>query len=418
MPRRAPPPPRLPEAFVGGAGDEHFATCFNAHSRTAASVLPGDRAMLRAYVRVPRECRPPAPKPWLIQDGAAASAAAAARAAPATPARGRDGAAAPSCDAGAEAGAAARRSGLPAASPVPCRAAARPAPYPTPWRLEQPQPQQPPPPPPVPAFAAAEFFLLLDCGSAMRALWPEVEAGANDFLAALRGFAPPGARCRVQLFAHEARTVYDGAAAEAPPLPACEPWGRYGGTPKALHGPSAPLDALAQAMRAAPRKPRIVLLLSGARRAPRRARLRAPGAARAPKPRPRADRSPRAAQAAPTSWSWSTTRRWRARSWRRTRRAARSLCTWARGTTRSARRTRSACRALRRCASRPAWRAPPATRRRTRCATRCGAPAASPSATTSACLRAQRARTPGRSAAEPRPARLGARGTHALDDDA
>jgi hypothetical protein len=283
MPRAAPAPARLPPTFLGGPGDEHFCTAFNEHSRTAAAVLPSDRALLRPHVRVPLACRPPPRRGWMLAREHAAAAAAEA----------------------AEAAAAALLA-------PPRRRAAPPA------------PPAPPPPPRVPALAVEEFWVLVDCGGAQRRAWAETEAGVNDFLCALRGFAPPGATARVELFTHESRCVYAGDAAAAPPLPPL-PAARGSGLAVRglLRGPSAPLDALALAMRAAPRRPRVVLLLSGAAaraRAAAAARARR-GAAHTPSQlKIRIDRhlSPwvnasaiTPPQAAPTRWSWSTApRRW------------------------------------------------------------------------------------------------------------
>jgi hypothetical protein len=206
MPRRASPAAAaLPPGFVGGPRDEHFCSFYNAHSRTS-TLHAKDAALLRPFVRVPRACRPPAAEPWHLR----------------------------ACGAEAEADA-------PRTPPV--------------RTLPPPRPLPPPPPPREPALNAAEFLLLVDAGGACARLWCELEAGVNDLLAALRTFAPPGASARVVLFAHELRTVYAGPAAQAGPLP----------RPQRLRGPSAPLDALAVALRAAPRRRRVVILISGAR---------------------------------------------------------------------------------------------------------------------------------------------------------
>jgi hypothetical protein len=219
MPRpRREAPPSLPAGFVGGPRDDHFGVPFNAHCRAASSRNAAtDAAFLRDLPRVPRALRLPPPAPWA--PGAAAAAAAAAEAALQLPPR-------------------------------------RPRPAP-------PRPPPPPPPPP-PALPAAEFLLLLDAGSACARAWAEIEGGAAEFLSALRSFAPAGATARVVLFDHEQRTVYAGPANAARLPPRC--------ADGLLRGPSAPLDALAIALRGVKRVPRVVVLLSGA---PRPARARA-----------------------------------------------------------------------------------------------------------------------------------------------
>ncbi len=227
MPRPSAPPVAdeawlRAHGFLGSAKDAHFMTGVNWNSLHAPHLSADERARERAcFARVPRSCQPPGDRPWLLSDAARREEA----------------------EAEAEAEA---RAKLPPFKPVN-----------SPSRQRMPTPSRPlalPPTPPSPAYAAEDFVLLLDASRSMRRCWPALVMGVNVLLRALREFAPPGARLRLALFNHALRDFYVGDAAT------CR---EFDLTAAQCCGQAAPLDALSQALRDAPARRKVVLLLSG-----------------------------------------------------------------------------------------------------------------------------------------------------------
>ena len=105
--------------------------------------------------------------------------------------------------------------------------------------------------------AGRDFVLLLDASRSMRHTWDEVVCGVNSFLNMLRASAPPSSTLRLALFNDELTDVYRGDAASCPNLQL---------SAAVCSGHALPLEALASALRVAPRgskRPKMLLIFSG-----------------------------------------------------------------------------------------------------------------------------------------------------------